>query len=144
MVLHTVILYQLLWLYLSLKWFIQDFSEWFPTPCLGIARTPPASIKNLQRFHSTTLISSLPPLNSTLWKFSLHFGHIFRTDWNFLTKFGRSDPSFNRSILTLLYSYIYIEDAFFRIFFWSVNFLFAKFFTSENKLYSLFKYWYLY
>ena len=29
--------------------------------------------------------------------------HIFRTNWNFLTKFGNSDPDFNRSILTLLH-----------------------------------------
>ena len=32
----------------------------------------------------------------------LHFMHIFRTDWIFWTKFGSSDPSFNRGILTLL------------------------------------------
>ena len=40
---------------------------------------------------------------STSWKFNLYFVYIFRTDWNFLTKFGSSDPSFNRRILTLLY-----------------------------------------
>ena len=39
----------------------------------------------------------------TSWKFSLPFVHIFRTDWNFWTKFGNSDPSFNWNILTLLY-----------------------------------------
>ena len=42
-------------------------------------------------------------VHSTLWKFSLHFVHIFRKDWNFLTKFGSSDPSYNWTILTLLY-----------------------------------------
>ena len=42
-------------------------------------------------------------VHSTSWKFSLPFVHIFRTDWNFSTKFGNSDPSFNWNILTLLY-----------------------------------------
>ena len=45
----------------------------------------------------------LTPVHSTLWKFSLHFIHIFRGDWMFLNKFGSSNPSFSRSILTLLY-----------------------------------------
>ena len=31
------------------------------------------------------------------------FFHIFRTDRKFLTKFANSEPTFNRSILTLLY-----------------------------------------
>ena len=42
-------------------------------------------------------------VHSTLWKFSLHFIHIFRADWMLLNKFGSSDPSFSGSILTLLY-----------------------------------------
>ena len=37
----------------------------------------------------------------TLWKFGLHFVYIFRTDWNFLTKFDSSDPGF-KSIWILL------------------------------------------
>ena len=44
-----------------------------------------------------------PTVHSTSWKFSLHFDHIFRTDWNCLTKFGSSDPNSSRRILTLLY-----------------------------------------
>ena len=43
------------------------------------------------------------PVHSISGEFSLYFVHIFITDWDFLTKFGSSDPSFNRSILTLLY-----------------------------------------
>ena len=39
----------------------------------------------------------------TSWKFSLYFVHIFRTDWNILTKLCSSDPSFIWTILTLLY-----------------------------------------
>ena len=35
---------------------------------------------------------------STLWKFSLHFVYIFRTDWNFAIKFANSDPSFRFQI----------------------------------------------
>ena len=31
------------------------------------------------------------------------FVYIFIADWNFLTKFGSSDPSLNRNILTSLY-----------------------------------------
>ena len=31
------------------------------------------------------------------------FFYIFRRDWNFLNKFSSSDPTFNRSILTLQY-----------------------------------------
>ena len=40
---------------------------------------------------------------SNSWKFSCHFVHTFRTDWNFLAKFDSSDASLNRSILTFLY-----------------------------------------
>ena len=40
---------------------------------------------------------------STWWKFGLYFVYIFIADWNFLTKFCSSDPSFNGNILTLLY-----------------------------------------
>ena len=40
----------------------------------------------------------------TSWKFDLHFGYIFIVDWNFLTKFLSSDPSFNKNILTSLYT----------------------------------------
>ena len=39
---------------------------------------------------------------STSLKFGLYFAYIFITDWNFLTKFCSSDPSFNRNILTSL------------------------------------------
>ena len=42
-------------------------------------------------------------VHSTSWKFSLYFVYIFIADWNFLTKFCSSDPSFNRNILTPLY-----------------------------------------
>ena len=45
----------------------------------------------------------LPHVHSTSSKFSLHLIHIFRADWMFLKTFGSSDPSFSRSILTLLY-----------------------------------------
>ena len=38
----------------------------------------------------------------TSWELTLHFVRIFRTDWSFLTKFGNSDPSFNRNILEVL------------------------------------------
>ena len=50
-----------------------------------------------------------PLVHSTLWKYStswkcsLHFVYVFRTDWNFLTKFCISDPSFSRNILSSLY-----------------------------------------
>ena len=50
-----------------------------------------------------------PSVHSTSWKFStrrkfsLYFVCIFMGDWNFLTKFCSSDPSFNRNILTSLY-----------------------------------------
>ena len=40
---------------------------------------------------------------STWWKFGLHFVYIFIADWNFLTKFCSSNPSFNGNILTFLY-----------------------------------------
>lgn len=40
---------------------------------------------------------------STSWRFGLYFAYIFIVDRNFLTKFCRSDLSFNRNILTLLY-----------------------------------------
>ena len=40
---------------------------------------------------------------STCWKFSLYFVYIFIVDWNFLTKFCSSDPSFSRNILTYQY-----------------------------------------
>ena len=43
-----------------------------------------------------------PPVHFTSWRFSLHFVHGFRTDWNLLTEFDSSDLSFNKSILTLL------------------------------------------
>ena len=43
----------------------------------------------------------LPPVHSTSWKFGLHFIHIFRVDLMFLNKFGSSDPSFRKRILTL-------------------------------------------
>ena len=52
----------------------------------------------------------LPLVHSTLWKFSLHFVHILRTDWKFLTKFGSSNPSFNRSILILMHAQIAVID----------------------------------
>ena len=42
-------------------------------------------------------------VNSTSWKFDLYFVYIFITDWDFLTYFYSSDPSFNRNILTSLY-----------------------------------------
>ena len=38
-----------------------------------------------------------------LWKCSLHFVYIFKTEWNFLIKFCSSDPSFNGNILRSLY-----------------------------------------
>ena len=40
---------------------------------------------------------------STSWKFSRHFAHIFSMDWDFLTKFGSSNPSFHRCILAIPY-----------------------------------------
>ena len=40
---------------------------------------------------------------STWWKFGLYIVYIFLADWNFLTKFCGSDPSFNGNILTSLY-----------------------------------------
>ena len=40
---------------------------------------------------------------STWWKFGLYFVYIFIADWNFLTKFCSSDPSFNGNILASLY-----------------------------------------
>lgn len=47
--------------------------------------------------------------------FSLQFVYTFRTDWNFLTKFASSDPSFNRTILTLIYlkseKYAHVQTA---------------------------------
>ena len=43
----------------------------------------------------------LPPVHSTSWKFTQNSIHIVRADWMFLNKFGSSDPSFTRSILTL-------------------------------------------
>ena len=44
-----------------------------------------------------------PPVHSTWLKFGLYFVYIFIADWNFLTKFCSSDPSFNGNILTSLY-----------------------------------------
>lgn len=41
--------------------------------------------------------------NCILWKFSLDFVHVFRTNLIFSTKFDSIDPSFNRSSLKLLY-----------------------------------------
>ena len=56
---------------------------------------------------------SPPPVYSISWKFSLHFVHIVRTGWNFLTKFVSSNPSSNRNILTLLYlkfeTYVHVQ-----------------------------------
>ena len=43
------------------------------------------------------------PVHSTSWKFGLYFVCIFIANWNFLTKFWSSDPSFSRNILTSLY-----------------------------------------
>ena len=40
---------------------------------------------------------------STLWKCSLHFVYIIRTDWNILIELCKPDPSFNRNILRSLY-----------------------------------------
>ena len=40
---------------------------------------------------------------STWWKFDLYFVYIFIADWNFLTKFCSSGPTFNENILTFLY-----------------------------------------
>ena len=40
---------------------------------------------------------------STCWKFGLYFVYIFIADWNLLTKFCSSDPSFNGNIFTFLY-----------------------------------------
>ena len=40
---------------------------------------------------------------STWWKFSLYLVYIFIADWNFLTKFCSSNPSFNGNILMYLY-----------------------------------------
>ena len=40
---------------------------------------------------------------STRWKFGLYFVYIFVADWNSLTEFCSSDPSFNGNILTSLY-----------------------------------------
>ena len=45
----------------------------------------------------------VPSVYSTWWKFGPYFVYIFITDWNFLTKFCSSDPSFNGNILTSLY-----------------------------------------
>ena len=55
------------------------------------------NVEKLDAVHSTSWKCS------TWWKFSLYYVYIFIADWNFLTKFCRSDPSFNRNILTPLY-----------------------------------------
>ena len=47
----------------------------------------------------TTDVQSTSRKFFTFLKFSLHFVYIFRTVWNFLTKFGSSDSSFDKSIL---------------------------------------------
>ena len=47
-------------------------------------------------------------MHSTSWKFSLNFIHIFWVDWMFLNRFGSSDPSFGRNILTLLFLQVQI------------------------------------
>ena len=48
-------------------------------------------------------VGKIAAVHSTSWKFSLHFIHIFRADWMLFNKFGSSDPSSSRSILTILY-----------------------------------------
>ena len=48
-------------------------------------------------------------VHSASWKFSLPFVHIFRTDWNFSTKFGSSDPSFNWHCYTWNLKYLHMR-----------------------------------
>ena len=40
---------------------------------------------------------------STWWKFGPYIVYIFIVDWNFVSKFCRSNPSFNGNILVSLY-----------------------------------------
>ena len=57
-------------------------------PEYGFSLTPPCSFLFVEIFHFVEIQST--------------FCAYLRTDWNFWTKFGRSDPSFIRSILILL------------------------------------------
>ena len=50
-----------------------------------------------------TYVHSVSWKYSTWWKFGLYFVYIFIADWNFLTNFCSSHPSFNGNILTSLY-----------------------------------------
>ena len=52
-------------------------------------------------------------LHSTSWKFSRHFVHIVRTDWNIFITFRSSDPVFSRSLLTFLYLKFETFEAYF-------------------------------
>ena len=56
-----------------------------------------------RRCPDNCLRGKLPPVHSTSRKFGLYFAYIFIANWDFLTKFCSSDPSFKRNILTSLY-----------------------------------------
>ena len=59
--------------------------------------------------HNSYLLLGTGGVHSTSWKFSnswkfgLYFVYIFIADWNFLTKFCSSNPSFNINILRSLF-----------------------------------------